>query len=299
MKLAYLILAHNNPKHFARLVRAISGDGNHIFVHIDRKSDMTPFMLQEGQATYTPHRIPVYWGDYTQVEAMLELMRLALSQQQGFDYLVLLSGADYPLQPQSYIHEFFVRNKGQEFIQVVEMPCDEAGKPISRLTRYHLRNSVPPAYNAWLKLKFKLGLMSRERDYRQVLREYKPYAGSTWWALTEAACRHILDFVDGHPDIVEFFKNTHCPDESLFHTILGNSPFKANIRYSLTYTDWSAGGANPAPISERHLDFFSRSPIIAPSTRVMKKGEILFARKFSDSSTPVLDKLDAIIEGRA
>ena len=299
MKLAYLVLAHNNPKHFTRLVRAISGSDNQVFVHIDRKSDITPFLLSESGVEYVPNRVSVFWGDYTQVEAILELMRFALSKQASFDHLILLSGGDYPLQSQKYIHDFFARNIGHEFIQMIPMPCNEGGKPITRLTHYHLRNSDPPAYNAWLKLKLNLGLMPKERDYWQVLGEYKPYGGATWWALTESACRHIVDFIDTYPQIAEFYKNTDCPDESLFHTILGNSEFAAKLKPSITYTDWSKGGANPSPISERHLDFFSRSPVIPASTSFVEKGEVLFARKFSDGSTAVLDKLDAMIGSRA
>jgi hypothetical protein len=43
MKIAYLILAHNNPGHLSRLTRALTAQNNAVFIHIDKKADIRPF----------------------------------------------------------------------------------------------------------------------------------------------------------------------------------------------------------------------------------------------------------------
>jgi hypothetical protein len=64
-----------------------------------------------------------------------------------------------------------------------------------------------------------------------------------------------------------------------FQTIIGNSPYAPDIRHTPTYTDWDHPSASPPLLTEKHL------PILATAPR-------LFARKFNDGSTPVLDRID-------
>jgi hypothetical protein len=200
-------------------------------------------------------RVPVYWGDFSQVEATLLLLRLALADQRRFDYFVLLSGADYPLQPVSYIESFFERNKGKEYMNIVPMPCESVGKPISLLTTYKSRPNEPISKIARFVRKrlVKIGVLPIERDYKSHLRNFIPYGGSTWWALSREACEYIQSFVANETRVVNFFKHTVCPDESFFQTILGNSPYKKNTRRNLTYTDWSDNGDSPGYLTEKHL----------------------------------------------
>jgi len=85
--------------------------------------------LQGPDVRFTPERDEVWWGDYSQVEATLMLLRTALEDPQHFDRFVLLSGADYPLRSTAAVERFFESHPQNEFVNVVEMPNDEAGKP--------------------------------------------------------------------------------------------------------------------------------------------------------------------------
>lgn len=137
MKIAYLITAYDNPNHLQRLIRALSTNSSAFFIHIDRKSRLNDFSdINEDNVYFSQERIPSHWGDFSTTRAILILLRMALSHQSRFDYLSLLSGTDYPLQPASYIEDFFDKNEGKEFMNIVQMPCETAGKPITRLTTY-------------------------------------------------------------------------------------------------------------------------------------------------------------------
>lgn len=258
MKIAYLILAHDNPAHLVRLTRALSSNASSIFIHIDRKSHLAAFSGANSEnVQFTRERIPVHWGDFSQVEAILALMETALSASERFDYFVLVSGADYPLRSATYINSFFRRNAGLEFINIAPMGSEPIGKSLSRLTIFRARPSDPRTVRVAAKLA-RIVKIPLRRDYKAAFGDLAPFGGCTWWALSGQACEYVRSFLSLKPHVVEFFKHTRCPDEMFFQTILGNSPFRSKVRRNFTYADWSARGSSPANLCERHLDFFDR-----------------------------------------
>lgn len=299
MSVCYLILAHQHPRHLGRLVHALSGEASACLIHIDRKSDPRDFAaaLEAGNVRTTTRRIGIHWGDFTMVEATLVLLREAFADPRRFDAFALLSGVDYPLQPATYLERFFATHRGQEFLDMVPMPNDELGKPLSRLTKYKRRPTDSGLTSTLRRALVKLGAIPRERDWRAGLGGLEPYGGSQWWAMSREAAGYVLDFVDRTPGPVRFFEHTHCPDESFFQTILANSPFRSRIRRNLTYADWSRGGARPGDLTGRHLDFFAASDTVVMDD-AFGAGEVLFARKFSDGAGDLVTRLDRIILAR-
>lgn len=298
MKIAYLIIAHNNPRHLEHLISTLSSDATDFFVHIDKKSDMALFSnIKDARVHFIEDRVPVFWADFSQIDATLALVRAAIAHENHFDRLVLLSGGDYPIRSVNYIQQFFTKFPEKEFINVVAMPADAVGKPISRLTTYRPRSTNAFVIRAYRKVLKMAGSTPQKRDYKAVFGTLSPYAGSQWWALSRAACEHILTFTVTEPAVVNFFKNTDCPDESFFQTILGNSRFKGRIVRSLTYADWSDGGSSPNDISESSLAMFRDDPSFK-ADNVYGSGEILFARKFNDQSDGLVDQLDRQIEAQ-
>jgi len=298
MKISYLILAHGNPKHFHRLIQSLSSESSSFYVHIDKKSSLNAFVKPQLPGVYfVRDRVPVYWGDFSQVTAILRTLRMALAAQEQSDYFVLLSGADYPIQPTEYIHEFFQKNTNKEFINIVRMPCEAVGKPISRLSTYKIRASPSWVMGGLRSFLAKTGMTPKQRDYRRHLGDLTPFGGSTWWALSREACLHIEKFVSSEPRVVRFFHNTEFPDESFFHTIIGNSPFGTRTSPNLTYTDWSGGGSSPAQLTDQHVDLLGSGTSFATDS-IYGKGEVLFARKFSDDSGGVVERLNQVITER-
>jgi hypothetical protein len=290
--IAYLLLAHGNPAHLQRLIARLRSDGTAFFIHVDAKADARAFAhLGAADVTLVPAPVAVHWGDFSQVEAILLLMKTALAAG-GFTRFVLLSGVDYPLWPTASINAFFAAQPDAEYINLVAMPCAAAGKPLARLTSYTLRPTLSPLHRLLLRVLLKARIIPRQRDLQPALGALKPYGGSTWWALTRGACTYLVDYVARNPRLVRFFKGTQYADETFLHTILGNSPFMANVRRNLTYTDWSAGGASPANMSASHIDYFRTNTQFSAGD-VYGSGPMIFARKFSDSDTALLQAMDA------
>ncbi len=298
MSVAYLILAHNNPRHFRRLLSSLASPTSAFFVHIDKKSkvDFT-HDLSADTVYFSGNRIEVHWGDFSVVEATLTLMNQVLRSPRRFDRIVLLSGTDFPIRSASYIEAMFGSNLDAEFINIVKMPSEVAGMPLHRLTRF-----VPSANKTNIKLAtrnllYKLGLIPRERNYKKALRGLVPYAGSQWWALTRDACEYIEQFCSVNPGIVNFFQNTFIPDEMFFQTIIGNSPYMERVLRNLTFADWSAGKPSPALLSQKHVDMFSSVTRFGPDD-LFGDGDILFARKFSDDNQEVVASIARLIQER-
>ncbi|MFB9263109.1 beta-1,6-N-acetylglucosaminyltransferase [Bradyrhizobium erythrophlei] len=297
MKVAYLILAHRQPEQLARLIRHLQSPAADMFVHVDAQTEIGPFLRAVGSgAHFTVKRIPVYLGDYSLIKAAFVLMETALATPRHYDYLVLISGMDYPLRSATEIEEFFRENNGIQFIDIVAMPSAAAAKPLSRLTIYKGR----PGPLGWCtskgrRLLGELGLIPKKRDYKECLGKLVPHAGNLWWALTRDACFYIRKFAVDHPKVMKFFENTHVPDEMVFQTILANSPFRPSIRRSVTYSDFSGGRATPAKIGQRHVAMFRANPRMKVDC-IYGSGELLFCRKVTDAA--IADQLADMIRQR-
>lgn len=64
MKFAYLVIAHNEPKIFATLVSLLDDERNDIFVHVDKKADISQFQVCKPTKSkmYFVERQNVDWG---------------------------------------------------------------------------------------------------------------------------------------------------------------------------------------------------------------------------------------------
>jgi hypothetical protein len=291
MKIAYLTAVHDNPGVLRRLIAALSCKDCDFFIHIDRKADIRQFSGITGDnILLNEERIPVYHSGYTQVEATLLLLRDALSRTQDYDYFVLLGGTHYPLRSKEYIHRFFEKNRGMEFISMARMPSDSLGMPLSKLNRIYFEEDEP-VRRFLSRALAKVGLA--QRDHRKFLGVLEPYGGSNWWALTREACRYIIEFVQSNESVPRFFQHTCCPDEMFFHTILGNSPYRSRVRRNFTYLHWPAR-QRPIFLDGAHIQHIESSdrPWIDDE---WGSGEALFARKFSDANLMLLDRIDAMI----
>lgn len=295
MKIAYLILAHSNPGHLRRLIRALREDWTTFHVHIDRKAPagMVDALKSEPQTQFIADRVSACWGGYSLVQATLNLMAAALAETPAPDRLVLLSGADYPIRGNREIHDFF-EHSTSEHIGMMKMPTPDGRKPLARLETLYFE----AARGAYMPTRVLFTQTNRlleryyKRDYRPVLGDIQPYAGSQWWALTRDAATYILgDFIPSHPRLMQFYKRTLIPDEMFFQTVLGNSPFREKTARNLTYADWSKGlSRNPAAITMDHIERFA-DPAFELND-VEGKGPCFFARKFSETDSALLDRID-------
>lgn len=268
-KICFLILAHTNLLQLERLINTLEYKFFDIYVHFDAKFSQKG--LRRSGATVLTKRIKCYWGDYSCVQATLNLMEKARSSQNNYKYYSLLSGMDYPVKSNSFIYDRLMRSD-REYIDFFES-IDK-----HRLDRFQkmffMKNTISHRYLRQISKYMSI------KD-RVLPSGYTPYFGSQWWSLSEQAVEYIFDVLHKNPNVSKFYYHSLLPDEMFFQTILCNSPFKDSIIPSLTHVDWSLGGKHPK-VFTTDKDFDCLSNIDA-----------LFARKFDcNSNSEILNRID-------
>lgn len=272
MNIAYVISAYKLPGQVARLVRRLAAPGTSFVVHVDRNSPRHVAAAMEAgvrdlrDVRFLPrHRC--YWGGFGHVRASLKGVEDLLARRVDFDYVVLLTGQDYPLRRADEIAAALEAAAGMSFMSSWPLPRPgwDGRDGLDRVERWHyvgpggLHISVP-----------------RRRALDIPVR-----GGSPYWCLARPAVEHVQATVRARPEIVRFFEHAYIPDELFFQTVLGASPYTASIvDDNLRYIDWSA---TPAPKILTMDDL----PALLASGK-------LFARKFDETvDAEVLDALDA------
>ncbi len=225
-QIAYLVLAHADPKHFEKLVNAIDYRAK-IFVHLDAKTDIKSFQTSPlpENLTFLPNRLSVSWGGISIVNATLRLIECALKSGGDFSHLVLLSGSDYPIKDNAFIYETFVSNPEHEFIKYVDMR--QSLHYIKHINQKWYKEPIFYTSNRTFELSDKAirNVLNRISFSNSWDKSVIPYFGSQWWAFTPACAQYILNYIKVNNNYFKRSKNTFAPDEHFFHTIVGNSPF--------------------------------------------------------------------------
>jgi hypothetical protein len=283
-RIAYLIFAHDNYEHLKRLINSLDSHNSHFYLHIDQKSELPINLNSFKNLTIIKNRLKIYWAGYSLVQATLNLMEEAI--QKDYDYYIVISGADYPIRPNEFLYKRL--EEGGEFISIRKGYSKD--KPKRRISQYYYEY-----YNRRDHNNLKTILLSKlETLLAKFIKRSFPfgdiYHGPDWYGLSKDCVSYILTFTKNNPDFVKFYTSTLFPSESFFHTIIGNSKFKSDVRMYLTYTDWSKA-PSPALIGKEHIDILTEQTIFNTS-----EGDFtpFFARKFDDNSADIVN----IIESR-
>ena len=280
VKHAYLIMAHESPLLLQRLLKALDDERNDIYVHIDSKwsLDVHNLNTKESSLYILPERIKVNWGDVSQVEAQLLLIGEML-QHGPYQYCHLLSGSDFPIKSQNYIHRQCKQLAGKEFIGYAR--GRELDIELSRKVRhYHLYSeSFRGGGLLQRAIRYSFLCMQYGLGYeRNKHIEFKK--GSVLCSITYDFAQYVYDQKDA---ILKIYNHTFCADEIFLQTACWNSPFREEI-YRLD--DEFAG-------CFRYIKWKNNTiqPICKSDIKDMISSEKWFARKFSEKQLNVVDEV--------
>jgi len=212
MRIAYVILAHQLPEQLVRLVCALDAPGARFLIHINRRSDdavqrAARLGLAERANVVFLRRHKLYWGGFGHVQATLEGLDELYRSETDFDYVVLLTGQDYPIKPVAEIETTLARSDGRSFMAVDRLP----GGWVDGMDRIRYRH--------WRKIGRPRGWHLRLPIARRFPLGLEPWGGSSYWWLSRAAADHVRAFRAEHPSYTRFFRHVDVPDEIFFHTI--------------------------------------------------------------------------------
>ncbi len=287
-KHAYLIIAHNEMQTLKKLVLSLDDARNDIYIHLDKKAtdiDEKEVLSWACKSSITlVPRIKVYWGTLSM--AKCEMILLKAATEGNYHYYHLLSGVDFPLKSQDYIHDY-LDDKDKEYISWHR--DGENGDYFLYKLRYYypfLKYIGSKAYNGTgIKKRLMNYLVRVQRKFDSFQRkinvnrlkkygEYTFYKGDQWFSITHDFAKFLIS---QEKDIYKKYRLTNGCDEFFVPTIAMNSAFSTRVvNNSLREIDWTRG--NPYEFSASDID-------------LLRSSEAFFARKISVENDPLLVKL--------
>ncbi|MCA5004120.1 beta-1,6-N-acetylglucosaminyltransferase [Sphingobacterium bovistauri] len=277
-KHAFLIIAHHEFEVLQKLIEAIDDSRNDIYIHFDERVNVLPVLrVKQAKLYVLENRKSIYWGDFSQIEVELLLLRES-SNNKTYLYYHILSGVDMVLWGMSRFHDFFVRNSGKEFIGF--STYDYRNEVEKKVQLYHLFPKNFRNDNFMFKIVrstyIRLQILFRLKRNEGV--NFKK--GTNWVSITDPFVTYILSETE---TIDSLYRYTFCADEIYKHTLCWNSSFRENIfnvadegNGSLRMVKWKNG-----QIEDWSLDEFEK---------LINSGKI-FARKFVNSDIELVDHI--------
>ena len=302
-----MLLIHKYPNQVGRLIQRLSTKDTFFHVHLDLSvKDRSVFIKQLRSFNNVfllskEESHPVLWGDFSIIKATLSCINSVLSRHNESGYCILMSGQDYPIKNNRYIHEIFAENYGMNYISGYPLPSDllrERG--IDRIEKYNFhhtdgrRISYYPIsdkrfYSAshilrlgyymliTRKIKYFKKLFARKRQFPKIV---SPYCGSQWFALPIETIKWVMEFINKHNEYLKYHQYTNIPDEIFFQSIIHSRIKSSLISDSVTYQNLRTDANPPHTFVSENFDELKKSPL-------------LFARKFDmEFDCKILDEID-------
>jgi hypothetical protein len=301
-KYIYLIQAHENPAQIARLIKSLADSQTVFYIHVDIKSDLAQFefLREHGQVEFTDERVDCIWGDFSQIEATLCLVKKALSNHTT-GMCSLISGSHYPIKSCKTIQHFLDVNYDTYFLE-----CCDAKKlwPKFSLRTDYYKINYSSRRNDYVLLKglqlttvsqFVKGNISVSELFKTSFVKRVPpqnmrfYGGSQWWSMSMEHLALIQAFIETYRDeLFSYFEYSLCADEFFFQSIVKHivDDNSAHFSDSTTYVSWDHSKCK-TPIT-------FRSDL---QELMQQDAHKLFARKFDTTvDATILDDIDKIIQ---
>lgn len=301
--MAYLIFSYTLPDQvlrLARTMRAGSPDAVVLVHHDDRRCPLDRRAL-EAAGAHALAAEPVGWGEFSQLHAVLRGFEWFLGQT-DHEWVVVLSGQDYPIRPVAAIERDLADAAYDGFIETRPVPPPSFRRDLDEFaSRYHYRYAALPNRPAAVRA---AGLVAMGRPLLSARRmpsgprvgvrwprtpfseAFACHQGSDWFTLSRRCVATVSACAREERSLLRHYRRTLIPTESFVHTVLANDPSLRLSGDSRRHTSW-----HPPP---------------APRPRVLRSGDLEpalasgadFARKFDQAADPApLDEIDRRVHG--
>jgi hypothetical protein len=301
-KVCYIIQTYKNPQQIERLIDRITiGNSraeiivNHDFSHCNLKlprekngSKIRIFAVKGGRA------------NFSLIQSYLSTVDWLLSNEIEFDWLINLTGQDYPILAIAEIEDFLASTSYDAFLEYVEvfsdlckwgtresqsrycykykqLIADLSDRQKDLLRPLKVVNYIQPFF----RINFAYGLTVGVKTTTPFSEDFLCYGGSYFCTLSRQCVEYLDKFTKANPELVNFYRNVSLSSESFLQTILVNSKLFNICNDGKRYYDFS---------KTRHG---SPSILTSDCYQSIVNSDDHFARKFDmkiDSN--ILDLLD-------
>lgn len=116
MEHAFMIMFHDNIPQVKRLIEYLDAANTSFVLGMDRKFENEHIKkklmetVKKGRVKWLSPKIN--WGGCSQIFAMLDMLKAAVSMTPLPDYIHFLTGVDVPMMTMEYFNDFFEKNNG-------------------------------------------------------------------------------------------------------------------------------------------------------------------------------------------
>ncbi len=267
-RIAFLLMAHKDPASVIEQAKSLTSQGDCVAIHFDKRAPAAKYAAITRALAGNPdiafaRRVKCGWGEYSLVQATLNLIRAARSAFSDITHYYLMSGDCLPTKTRGYIDQFL--DDETDHIEVNDF-----------LTSNWIRTGIKEdrlVYRHWFnERKYKklfytsLNLQRRLKLSRPLPRGLRVRIGSQWWVLRAGTIDKIMAFLSKRRDVCRFFRTTWIPDETFFQTLVYHVVPREQIRSAppthFIFTDYGI----PVVFQRDHLEY-------------LRGRDTLFARK--------------------
>jgi hypothetical protein len=287
MKLGFILLVHRDPDQVERLIDRLDDPDSTFVVHVGRArpdiyEPLVTRLAVRPNVSFLPRR-RIHWGGWAIASTFLDGLEALAELAPDAEYVLNLSGQDYPLKTKDAMRAHLAGQDGRSFLDHFRIPvADGAGSLDWSLQRGGLDRIEFWHFHAYRRhARFPGKFVPLSRGPRRLPAGLEPYGGQAWWVLSAAAVAYVRRFLRERPDVLRFFRFVDVPDELMFQTVLLSSPLRDSIvNDDLRYIVWKPGVSHPDLLTSADLPQLQRS------------GDF-FGRKFDPGADPeVLDVID-------
>ncbi|HVR97507.1 MAG TPA: beta-1,6-N-acetylglucosaminyltransferase [Thermoanaerobaculia bacterium] len=304
MRICYFVQNHLAPPQVSRLVRTLRCAQPEAFVLVGHDAfagqATVDEMRQALDADVFAIREPARRGYFSLLQPYFEAVEWLSDHGTEYDWIVYLSGQDYPTRPLASFETLLATSEDDGFLRFWDAaaPVNPWGRRRQGLCRYYFQYSDAPRWafpalrplrslnggQTWMHVHLVYGPRVGIRKKPPFGAGLTCYAGTQWTTLRRACAEYAAEQTRADGPLIRWFRRTICSDEAVVQTLLLNSGRFRFENDDLRYMDFT-GSRNGRPRTLTAEDF----PLLT-------SGPFYFARKFDlQRDTRVLDLLDETI----
>jgi hypothetical protein len=245
-RLAYVIMAHSNAENVAALIDALADPTVFIYLHVDLAADeafhqeMRDLVKDRQHIYLMPNPLAVSWSHvsliWVEIRAFFDLLDLI-----NFEYVINLSGADYPLKSANTIYHHLEKRPGSNWIW-----WSTAGKNTWELNhRWHNMFHCRDYRGSWEKRCIFTPEAHGYREFDGYTALFPHLYKTSQWLILHRSSVEYLRSSEAGKLLLMHSEHTLIPDEMFFSTFFAQTPFNSRtFRDPKRLMFWN-GGSHP------------------------------------------------------
>ena len=276
-----MLAIHNCPKQANLFIRqCLQYSDCEVFIHIDKKArDIEKDLIIDNRIHILPYSYSVNWGDYSQVQYVLYMMRY-IQAYKSFDYYSLHTGNDLLVRPMQELAAYLEKDNKYAYLDCYPLPWDQwqYGGGLGRLEMvwpiWMRKRLKPHSLKRYLRALYGRLYVIPFLRRRKLPCGVQFYGKSAFYTLRQDCVSDIINYNDEHPEFSNFFKPVLCGDEIFVDTIAHITAAENKIiddHNNLRYDDFMT--VNRVTVGAPKI-------LTTEDIKAIEKSGMFFARKF-------------------